>query len=108
MSGEGAAPHFNQDSIDHCRAASDGSSAVPCALAGLADERHLAKILIPKIVNRQSDWIHEVYLQGLPKQLGRFNRISDFLAGVAILGGLHQNLGHTGRWKALADARGFG
>ena len=47
LSGEGSTPHFNQDPIDDGGAAANGSSAVAGALTGLADERHLAKILLP-------------------------------------------------------------
>ena len=52
LAGEGPSPHFNQDTVDHRRAAADRSGAVPGTLAGLADKRHLPEILIPKIVNR--------------------------------------------------------
>ena len=60
--GKGAAPHFNEDAVDHGGAAANGGGAVAGALAGLADERHLPRILLPKIVNRQSDWIHVVFV----------------------------------------------
>jgi hypothetical protein len=60
LPGEGSAPHFNEDTVDHGGAAANGGRAVAGALAGLADKRHLPRILLPKIVNRQSDWIHEV------------------------------------------------
>ncbi len=58
LAGKGPTPHFNQDTVDDRGAAADGGSAVPGALTGLANERHLPRILLPKIVNRQSDWIH--------------------------------------------------
>jgi hypothetical protein len=58
LAGKGPAPHFNEDAIDYRGAAADGGGAVPGALAGLADESHLPRILLPKIVNRQSDWSH--------------------------------------------------
>ena len=82
LAGEGAAPHFNQDPVHHGGAAADGGRAVSGALAGLADERHLPRILLPKIVNRQSDWIHEVVVRGLPKQEGIVNSISDICCGI--------------------------
>ena len=47
LPGEGSTPHFNEDAVDYGGAAADGGSAIAGALAGLADERHLAKILIP-------------------------------------------------------------
>ena len=47
LSGEGPAPHFNEDTIDDGRAAADGGGAVAGALIGLADERHLPQILLP-------------------------------------------------------------
>ncbi len=47
LSGEGSAPHFNEDTVDHGGAAADGRGAVSGALTGLADKRHLPKILIP-------------------------------------------------------------
>ena len=47
LAGEGAAPHFNQDAIDDGRAPADGRCPVPGAFVGLADERHLPKILLP-------------------------------------------------------------
>ena len=59
VSGEGSAPHFNKDTVDNGGASADGGSAIAGAFAGLADERHLSRILLPKIVNRQSDWIHK-------------------------------------------------
>ena len=49
---ERPAPHFNQDTVNYSGAAADRSGAVPGPLTGLADERHLPEILIPKIVNR--------------------------------------------------------
>jgi hypothetical protein len=51
-------PHFNEDTVHYGGAAADGGGAVSGALAGLAYESHLPRILLPKIVNRQSDWIH--------------------------------------------------
>ena len=36
-----------------------------------------SQILLPKIVNRQNDWIHGDCLRGLPKQEGIVTRISD-------------------------------
>jgi hypothetical protein len=71
LAGKGAAPHFNEDTVDHGGAAADGGRAVAGALTGLADERHLPRILLPKIVNRQSDWIHEccVWLAEARKEL---------------------------------------
>ena len=59
LAGEGPAPHFDENPVDDSGAAADGSRAVSGALAGLADKRHLPHILLPKIVNRQSDWIHK-------------------------------------------------
>ena len=61
LAGEGTTPHFNEDAVDDGGAAADGGGAVAGALTGLADKRHLPQILLPKIVNRQSDWIHEVF-----------------------------------------------
>ena len=55
-----SSPHFNEDTVDNGRAAVNGRSAIPGALAGLANQRHLPRILLPKIVNRQSDWMHKV------------------------------------------------
>ena len=68
LPGEGPAPHFNEDTVHDGRAAADGGRAVAGALTGLADKRHLPQILLPKIVNRQSDWIHKVFVRGSPKQ----------------------------------------
>ena len=47
LSGEGPAPHFNEDTVDHGGAAADGGRAVAGALTGLADKRHLPQILLP-------------------------------------------------------------
>ena len=47
LPGKGPTPHFNQDPVDHGRAAADRGGSIPGTLAGLADERHLPKILIP-------------------------------------------------------------
>ncbi len=47
LAGEGATPHFDEDAVDDGGAAADGGSAVAGALTGLADERHLAQILLP-------------------------------------------------------------
>ncbi len=47
LAGEGPAPHFNEDTVNNRGAATDGGGAVPGALAGLADKRHLPKILLP-------------------------------------------------------------
>jgi hypothetical protein len=47
LSSEGPTPHFNEDAVDYGGASADGSGAVPRALTGLADKRHLPKILIP-------------------------------------------------------------
>jgi hypothetical protein len=58
LAGEGSAPHFNEDAVDNGGAATDGRCAVSGSLTGLTDKRHLSKILVPKIVNRESDWIH--------------------------------------------------
>ena len=69
LAGKNATPHFNEGAVDHGGAAADGGSAVSGAFVGLADERHLPRILLPKIVNRQSDWIHKV-VGGLPPQDG--------------------------------------
>ncbi len=52
LAGKGATPHFNEDAVDHGGAAANGGGAVAGALASLADKRHLAHILLPKIVNR--------------------------------------------------------
>ncbi len=59
LAGEGTAPHLNQHTVHHGGTSPDGGGAVSGALAGQADERHLPRILLPKIVNRQSDWIHK-------------------------------------------------
>ena len=56
--GKGSTPHFNEDTVHDGGAAANGGSAVARSFAGLADQRHLPRILLPKIVNRQSDWIH--------------------------------------------------
>jgi len=69
LAGEGATPHFNENAVYHGGTSSNGGSAVPGALEGQANERHLPQILLPKIVNRQSDWIHKVVC-GLPSQEG--------------------------------------
>ena len=61
LPGKGPAPHFNEDTVDHGGAAANGGRAVAGALTGLADKRHLPHILLPKIVNRQSDWIHVIF-----------------------------------------------
>ena len=47
LASEGATPHFNQNTVDHGGSTTDGGSAVSRALAGLAHERHLPKILVP-------------------------------------------------------------
>ena len=52
QAGKGAAPHFNEDTVDDGRSAADGGRAVAGALTGLADKRHLLEILLPKIVDR--------------------------------------------------------
>ena len=59
QAGEGPSPHFNEDTVYHGGAAVNGGGSIPGALTGLANEHHLPRILLPKIVNRQSDWIHE-------------------------------------------------
>jgi len=71
VAGKGAAPHFNEDTVHDGGAAANGGGAVAGALAGLADKRHLPRILLPKIVNRKSDWIHEccVWLAEASKEL---------------------------------------
>ena len=56
---EDSPPHLNQDAVNHSGPAADCGCAVSGAFAGLAHQRHLPHILLPKIVNRQSDWIHE-------------------------------------------------
>src|SRR5580658_1113297 len=66
---EGSTPHFNEDTVDYGGAAANGGGAVSGALAGLADKRHLPRILLPKIVNRECDWIHERWCEALPKQV---------------------------------------
>ncbi len=58
--GKGPPPHLDQDAIHDGRAPPDGSRTIPGALAGLAYKRHLLEILLPKIVNYQNDWIHEI------------------------------------------------
>jgi hypothetical protein len=67
LGGEGAAPHLNQDPVDHRRTASNGRRAVAGPFTGLAHERHFPRILLPKIINRYSDWVHEIVC-GLPQQ----------------------------------------
>ena len=47
LPGESAAPHFNEDAVDHCGAAADGGGPVPGAFVGLAHKRHLLEILLP-------------------------------------------------------------
>ncbi len=47
MAGKGPAPHFNEDTVHDSRAAADGSGSVSSTLTGLADKRHLPKILVP-------------------------------------------------------------
>ncbi len=47
--GKGPAPHFNQDAVDHGRSPPDGGCTVSGAFAGLANQRHLPRILLPKI-----------------------------------------------------------
>ena len=47
LSGEGAAPHFDEQPVDNGGPAADGGSAVASALTGLADKRHLPQILLP-------------------------------------------------------------
>ncbi len=59
LPGEGAAPHFDQKAVHHRRAAANGRRAVTGAFAGLAHQRHLLRILLPKIINRKGDWIHK-------------------------------------------------
>ena len=76
LAGEGAAPHFDEDAVDHRGTSPDGGGAVSSAFAGQADKLHLPRILLPKIVNRQSDWIHKV-VGGLPSRERIVNRISD-------------------------------
>jgi hypothetical protein len=58
LSRERPTPHFNEETVDYGGSAANRCRAIAGALTGLPDERHLAQILIPKIVNRQSDWIH--------------------------------------------------
>ncbi len=57
---KGPSPHFNQGAIHHRRAPPDGRRSIAGSLAGLAYKRHLPEILLPKIVNRQNDWIHMI------------------------------------------------
>jgi hypothetical protein len=52
-------PHLDEKAIHDGGAAANGSRAIAGALAGLADKRHLLRILLPKIVNRECDWIHK-------------------------------------------------
>ena len=59
---EGSAPHFNEDAVHNRGAPANRGSAIPGALTGLADKRHLAHILLPEIVNRESDWSHEFFV----------------------------------------------
>src|ERR1700739_1803879 len=47
LAGEGPPPHFNEDTVNHSRAAADRGRTVSGTLTGLADERHLPEILIP-------------------------------------------------------------
>ena len=47
LSGEGPAPHFNEDAVDDRGASADGGGAVAGAFVGLADKRHLPQILLP-------------------------------------------------------------
>src|ERR1035441_4991124 len=61
LAGECAAPHLDQHAVYDGGTASNGGSAVTGAFAGLADEQHLLRILLPKIVNRQGDWIHKSF-----------------------------------------------
>jgi len=51
QAGIGSTPHFNQNPVDDGGSPADGSRAVAGTLAGLADERHLFEILLPKIVD---------------------------------------------------------
>ena len=60
QSGKGPAPHLNQDAVHDGRTPPDGGRTIPGALAGLAHKRHLPEILLPKIVNRENDCIHEI------------------------------------------------
>jgi hypothetical protein len=56
----GPAPHFNQDSIDDGGTPPDCCRSIPGAFTGLAHERHLLEILLPKIVDLQNDCTHSV------------------------------------------------
>ena len=105
LAGKGPAPHFNQDTVHHGGAAADGGGAVAGALAGLADERHLPRILLPKIVNRQSDWIHELVVCGLPKQERIVNSISDVGADGNLLLLQSRNAGRNCRSPGVFQSR---
>jgi hypothetical protein len=61
--------------VHHRGTASNGGSAVPGAVENQADERHLPQILLPKIVNRQSDWIHKVVWLAFARRI--LNSISE-------------------------------
>ncbi len=47
LAGEGASPHFDQNPVDYGGPAPNRSSPIARTFTGLADERHLPKILIP-------------------------------------------------------------
>ena len=80
LSGEGAAPHFDQDAVHDGGAAADGGRAVARTLTGLADQRHLPRILLPKIVNRQSDWIHRMFCVACQSRKELLNSVSDVVS----------------------------
>ena len=58
LSLKGSPPHFYENTINHSGAAAYGCRAIARAFTGLADQSHLLRILLPKIVNRKCDWIH--------------------------------------------------
>jgi hypothetical protein len=47
LAGKGAPPHFNQNPVYHGGSPANRCRTVACTFTGLADKRHLAKILIP-------------------------------------------------------------
>ncbi len=84
--GKRPAPHLNQDAIHHRGAPPDRRRTVSGAIAGLAHQRHLPHILLPKIVHCQNDCTHRVVgCSGQPKQEGVATRISDKRRKVGVL-----------------------
>ena len=75
QAGEGPAPHFNEDTVNHGGSPADRGGAVAGPLTRLADKRHFPQILLPKIVNRYCDWIHDWFCVARRGKKGIVNSI---------------------------------